>query len=86
MTKTMLFATAALALALATPAFAQTASVGCVKGATLAGASGSEAPKLAGASGSEAPKLAGASGSEAPKLAGASGSESPKLASAQPCP
>ena len=62
MTKATLFATAALALALATPAFAQTApaNAGCVRGATLAGASGSDAPKLAGAGGSEAPKLASA--------------------------
>ena len=62
MTKTMLFATAALALALATPAFAQSApaNAGCVKGATLAGAGGTESPKLAGAGGTESPKLASA--------------------------
>ena len=61
MSKTLLLASAALALALATPSFAQTTSnIGCNRAVGLASASGSEAPKLASASGSEAPKLASA--------------------------
>ena len=74
MNKTLLMAGAAIALALATPAFAQSSTGGCVT-----------APKMAQAGGSEAPKLAQAGGSEAPKLAQAGGSEAPKLASATPC-